>query len=113
MGRLMKYLKDYKKESVLAPLFKLLEAFFELLVPLVMASIIDRGIGSPETGSDMGHIGRMGACLLVLAVLGVFSSFCYQIFSALAAVGFSTKLRQALFDHIHSLSFTNNDKLVN
>ena len=111
MGRLMKYLKDYKKESVLAPLFKLLEAFFELLVPLVMASIIDRGIGSPETGSDMGHIGRMGACLLVLAVVGLLSSVTAQFFAARAAVGFSTKLRQALFDHIQSLSFTNIDKV--
>ncbi len=89
MGRLMKYLKDYKKESVLAPLFKLLEAFFELLVPLVMASIIDRGIGSPETGSDMGHIGRMGACLLILAVVGLLSSVTAQFFAARAAVGFS------------------------
>ncbi len=111
MGRLMKYLKDYKKESVLAPLFKLLEAFFELLVPLVMASIIDRGIGSPETGSDMGHIGRMGACLLILAVVGLLSSVTAQFFAARAAVGFSTKLRQALFDHIQSLSFTNIDRV--
>ncbi len=111
MGRLMKYLKDYKKESVLAPLFKLLEAFFELLVPLVMASIIDRGIGSLETGSDMGHIGRMGACLLTLAVVGLLSSVTAQFFAARAAVGFSTKLRQALFDHIQSLSFTNIDRV--
>lgn len=111
MGRLMKYLKGYKKESVLAPLFKLLEAFFELLVPLVMASIIDRGIGSPEAGSDMGHIVRMGACLLALAVVGLLSSVTAQFFAARAAVGFSTKLRQALFDHIQSLSFTNIDRV--
>lgn len=110
MGRLMKYLKDYKKESILAPLFKLLEAFFELLVPLVMASIIDRGIGNPDTGYDMGHIGRMGACLLALAAVGLLSSVTAQFFAAKAAVGFSAGLRQALFDHIQSLNFTNIDK---
>lgn len=106
MGRLMKYLKDYKKESILAPLFKLLEAFFELLVPLVMASIIDRGIAT----EDMGHIGKMGACLLALAAVGLLSSVTAQFFAAKAAVGFSSKLRQALFDHIQSLDFTNIDK---
>lgn len=106
MGRLMRYLKDYKKESVLAPLFKLLEAFFELLVPLVMANIIDRGIAD----SDMGYIGKMGACLLALAVVGLLSSVTAQFFAAKAAVGFSTKLRQALFDHIQGLNFTNIDK---
>ena len=106
MGRLMKYLKDYKKESVLAPLFKLLEAFFELLVPLVMANIIDRGIEN----SDMGYIGKMGACLLALAVVGLLSSVTAQFFAAKAAVGFSTKLRQALFDHIQGLNFTNIDR---
>ncbi len=106
MGRLMKYLKDYKKESVLAPLFKLLEAFFELMVPLVMANIIDRGI---ENG-DMGYIGKMGLCLLALAVVGLLSSVTAQFFAAKAAVGFSTKLRQALFDHIQGLNFTNIDK---
>lgn len=102
----MKYLKDYKKESILAPLFKLLEAFFELLVPLVMANIIDRGIIS----SDMGYIGKMGACLLALAVVGLLSSVTAQFFAAKAAVGFSTQLRQALFDHIQGLDFTNLDK---
>ncbi|MCM1056772.1 MAG: ABC transporter ATP-binding protein/permease [Firmicutes bacterium] len=106
MGRLMKYLKDYKKEAVLAPLFKLLEAFFELLVPLVMANIIDRGIEN----SDMGYVGRMGACLLALAAVGLLSSVTAQFFAARAAVGFSTKLRQALFDHIQGLNFTNIDR---
>lgn len=106
MGRLMKYLKDFKKEAVLAPLFKLLEAFFELLVPLVMANIIDRGIEN----ADMGYIGKMGLCLLALAAVGLLSSVTAQFFAAKAAVGFSTKLRQALFDHIQSLSFTNIDK---
>ena len=107
MGRLMKYLKDYKKESILAPLFKLLEAFFELLVPLVMANIIDKGI----VDSDMGYIGKMGACLLALALVGLLSSVTAQFFAAKAAVGFSTKLRQALFDHIQGLNFTNIDKV--
>ena len=107
MGRLMKYLKDYKKESILAPLFKLLEAFFELLVPLVMANIVDKGIAD----SDMGYIGKMGACLLALALVGLLSSVTAQFFAAKAAVGFSTKLRQALFDHIQGLNFTNIDKV--
>ena len=106
MKRLLKYLSDYKKESVLAPLFKLLEAGFELLVPLVMASIIDRGIAD----ADMGYIGKMGACLLALAVVGLVAAITAQFYAAKAAVGFSTKLRQALFDHIQSLNFTNIDK---
>lgn len=109
MRRLMKYLSDYKKESILAPLFKLLEAFFELLVPLVMASIIDRGIGD-LVNVDRGHIVRMGLCLLTLAVVGLVSSITAQFFAAKAAVGFSTKLRQALFDHIQGLDFTNIDR---
>ena len=107
MGRLMKYLKDYKKESILAPLFKLLEAFFELMVPLVMANIIDRGIAN----EDMGYIGKMGLYLLALAAVGLISSITAQFFAAKAAVGFSTKLRQALFDHIQGLDFTNIDKV--
>ncbi len=107
MKRLMKFLKDYKKESVLAPLFKLLEAFFELLVPLVMANIIDKGIGQ----ADMGYIGKMGICLITLAVVGLVSSITAQFFAAKAAVGFSTKLRQALFDHIQGLDFTNIDRV--
>ena len=106
MKKLLKYLADYKKETVLAPLFKLLEAGFELLVPLVVASIIDRGIAD----RDMGYIGRMGLVLVLLAVVGLAASVTAQYFAAKAAVGFSTKLRQALFDHIMSLDFTNMDK---
>ena len=106
MKRLMIYLKDYKKESILAPLFKLLEAFFELLVPLVMANIIDYGISN----QNMGYIGKMGLCLLLLGVVGLASSITAQFFAAKAAVGFSTKLRQALFNHIEDLSFTDIDK---
>lgn len=100
------YLKDYKKESILAPLFKLLEAFFELMVPLVMANIIDYGIFN----RNMGYIGKMGLVLLLLGVVGLASSITAQFFAAKAAVGFSTKLRQALFDHIEDLSFTDIDK---
>lgn len=106
MKRLMTYLKDYKKESILAPLFKLLEAFFELLVPLVMANIIDYGISN----RNMGYIGKMGLLLLLLGVVGLASSITAQFFAAKAAVGVSTKLRQALFDHIEDLSFTDIDK---
>ena len=106
MRKLLIYLKDYKRESVLAPLFKLLEAFFELLVPLVMANMIDRGI----TNRDMGFIGKMGACLLVLGIVGLVSSVTAQFFAAKAAVGFSTKLREALFGHIQGLNFTNIDR---
>lgn len=106
MKRLMMYLKDYKKESILAPLFKLLEAFFELLVPLVMANIIDYGISN----RNMGYIGKMGLLLLLLGVVGLASSITAQFFAAKAALGFSTQLRQALFDHIEDLSFTDIDK---
>ena len=107
MKRLFVYLKDYKKETVLAPLFKLLEAFFELMVPLVVANIID--IGIPK--GDMLYIGKMGAWLLALAIIGLTAAVSAQFFAAKAAVGFSTKLRQALFEHIQGLSFTNLDKV--
>ncbi|MBE5867064.1 MAG: ABC transporter ATP-binding protein [Lachnospiraceae bacterium] len=106
MKKLLKYLKDYKKETVLAPLFKLLEAFFELLVPLAVAGIIDRGI----EGADKGYIGLMGGCMVLLAVIGLVAAVTAQFFAAKAAVGFATKLRQALFDHIQDLNFTNIDK---
>ena len=84
MKRLLVYLKDYKKESILAPLFKLLEAFFELLVPLVMAGIIDRGIAE----NDKSYIVRMGLCLVALAAVGLTASITAQFFAAKAAVGF-------------------------
>ncbi len=91
---------------MLAPLFKLLEACFELFVPLVIASIIDRGIPN----EDMGYIGKMGLCLLALAIIGLVFAITAQFFAAKAAVTFSTKLRQALFEHIQGLNFTNIDK---
>ena len=106
MKRLLKYLKDYTRESILAPLFKLLEAGFELFVPLVMAKIIDQGIANRDGGTIL----RMGLCLVLLASVGLASSVTAQFFAAKAAVGFATKLREALFGHIQSLSFTNMDK---
>ena len=86
MWKLLVYLKDYKKESVLGPLFKLLEASFELMVPLVMASIIDVGIKN----RDGRYVMMMGGVLLLLAVVGLASSLTAQYFAAKAAVGFST-----------------------
>lgn len=106
MKRLMVYLKDYKKESILAPLFKLLEACFELFVPLVVANIIDYGISN----EDMGYIGKMGLILVGLAIVGLVSAITAQFFAAKAAVGFAAQLRQALFNHIQGLNFTNIDK---
>ena len=106
MKKLLKYLKDYKKETVLAPLFKLLEAFFELLVPLAVAGIIDRGI----EGGDKGYIGLMGGGMVALAVIGLVAAVTAQFFAAKAAVGFSTKLRQAMFDYIQGLEFESIDK---
>lgn len=107
MKKLLIYLKDYKKETVFAPLFKMLEATFELFVPLVMAAIIDRGIGQ----SDTGYVLRMGLILVALGLIGLLCSITAQYFAAKAAVGFSTGLKHALFDHIQSLSFTEIDTL--
>lgn len=107
MKKLLKYLSDYKKESVLGPLFKLLEASFELFVPLVVAAIIDKGIAE----SDIPYIIRMCAVLVILGLVGLGLSVTAQYFSAKAAVGFSTKLRHALFSHIQSLSHTELDRL--
>lgn len=105
--KLLIYIKDYKKECVLGPLFKLLEASFELLVPLVMAAIIDVGI----TNQDKPYIMKMCFVLILLGVVGLASSITAQYFAAKAAVGFSTKLRYALFEHIQSLSFTEMDTI--
>lgn len=107
MKSLLKYIKDYRKESILAPLFKMLEASFELLVPLVMAAIIDNGIAD----SDTPYIFRMGAVLVLLAAVGLASSVTAQYFSAKAAVGFASKLRNALFSHIQGLSYTELDTI--
>lgn len=105
MKKILKYLKEYKKECICAPLFKLLEASFELIVPLVMAAIIDNGI----TASDKSYIWKMGGVLVLLAAVGLISSVTAQYFAAKAAVGFSTKLRHILFEKIESLSFSKMD----
>jgi ABC-type multidrug transport system fused ATPase/permease subunit len=105
MKSLLKYIKDYKKQSILAPLFKMLEASFELMVPLVMAAIIDTGIAN----GDKNYIFKMGGVLVLLALVGLISAVTAQYFSAKAAVGFATNLRTALFAHIQSLSYTELD----
>lgn len=105
MKKLLVYLKDYKKESVLGPLFKLLEASFELIVPLVIAAIIDTGVAN----GDRGYVMKMCMVLVLLAVIGLTCSITAQYFAAKAAVGFSTKLRHALFEHIQTLSFSEMD----
>lgn len=105
--KILKYLKDYRKESILAPLFKMLEASFELLIPLVVAAIIDTGIPN----RDNSYIIRMCAIMIALGIIGLTCSLTAQYFSARAAVGFATKLRHALFSHIQSLSFTEMDTI--
>lgn len=105
MGKLLIYLRDYKKESILGPLFKLLEASFELIVPLVMAAIIDTGIAN----QDRTYVFQYGAILILLGLIGLICSITAQYFAAKAAVGFSTKLRHALFTHIQGLSFNEID----
>lgn len=105
MKKLLVYLKDYKKESILGPLFKLLEASFELAVPLVMAAIIDTGVSA----ADKPYIMKMCLVLVFLAAIGLICSITAQYFAAKAAVGFSTGLRHALFAHIERLSFSEMD----
>lgn len=107
MKSLLKYLKNYKKETILAPLFKMLEASFELFVPLVIASIIDTGI----PGHDTGYIVKMSLVLLALALIGLVCAITAQYFSAKAATGFVAELRHALFEHIQDLSFQTQDRL--
>ena len=101
MRKLLIYLKDYKKESILGPLFKLLEASFELIVPLVVASMIDVGIPA----QDKGYIVKMALVLVALGIIGLTSSVTAQFFAAKAAVGFATKVRHALFEQIQKLTF--------
>ncbi|HIZ44930.1 MAG TPA: ABC transporter ATP-binding protein/permease [Firmicutes bacterium] len=107
MKRLMVYLKNYKKECVLAPLFKMLEASFELLVPLVMAAVIDTGI----VNGDRGYVIRMCLVMIGLGVTGLICSVTAQYFAAKAAAGFATGVRHALFAHIQGLSYTEMDTL--
>ena len=105
MKKLLVYLKGYEKETVLAPLFKMLEALFELFVPLVMAAVIDTGIAR----GDRGYIVRMCLLLIALGIIGLVCSITAQFFAARAATGFSTRLRHALFSHIQGLSYTEMD----
>ena len=106
MRNLLIYLKDYKKESIIGPLFKLLEATFELIVPVIMARIIDIGIKNQDTL----YIWKMGAVLVIFGILGLTCSLLAQYFAAKAAVGFGTALRHDLFWHIENLSHAEVDK---
>ena len=107
MKNLLKYLKGYEKQCVLGPLFKLLEAAFELLIPLVVARIVDQGIGSGNTG----YIVKMCLVMVTLGIIGLAMAVCAQYFSAVAAVGFSTRLRHVLMEHILHLSYSQIDQL--
>ena len=107
MKKLLKYMKGYEKECVLGPLFKLLEASFELLIPLVVADIVDRGIGA----GDRNYVMRMCAVMIALGVIGLVCAVTAQFFAAKAAVGFSTRLRHAVMKHILGLSYTEIDTL--
>lgn len=107
MKKLLKYLKGYEKECVLGPLFKLLEATFELFIPLVVAAIVDTGIGN----SDRPYVFRMCLLMVALGIIGLVMAVAAQYFSAVAAVGFSTRLRHILMQHILGLSYSQMDQL--
>ncbi|MDY4543485.1 MAG: ABC transporter ATP-binding protein [Candidatus Ventricola sp.] len=107
MKKLFVYFKGYGRECVLGPLFKLLEASFELIIPLIVASIIDRGIAS----GDGGHVARMVLCMAALGLVGLLAAVTAQYFAAKAAISFSTRLRHALMAHIQTLSYTELDTL--
>ena len=107
MGKLLRFLKGYEKESILGPLFKLLEATLELFVPLIVASLIDVGIGN----RDLSYVIKMFIFLVILGVVGLAFSLTAQFFAAKAAVGFVKKIKHALFKHMEELSYTEIDKL--
>ena len=107
MKTLLAYLKGYKKESILAPLFKMLEASFELFVPLVMAAIIDVGIAN----QDKPYIVKMCFVLIALGIIGLVCSITAQYFAAKAATGVGTGIRHGLFEHIQKFTFTEMDQL--
>lgn len=107
MNRFKLLIKDYKKESILAPLFKLLESLFDLFVPLVIAGIINKGINN----NDFGYVVKMFMLLILLAIIGLACSIVAQYFAAKASVGFTTKLRQMLFEHIQGFSYQNLDEI--
>ena len=106
MFKITYYLKEYKKESIVAPLFKMLEASFELFVPLVMAAIVDTGIRNQDTG----YILKMGGILVLLAIIGLVCSITAQYYAAKASVGFGKSVRHDLFAHINSISYAEIDK---
>ena len=106
MKKLLRFMGHYKKETVLAPLFKMLEASFELFVPLVMAAIVDAGIKN----ADIPYILKMGLVLVALALIGLATAATAQYFSARAAVGFAAELKHALFEHIQSMNYAETDK---
>ncbi len=107
MKKLLRYLKDYKRDTILGPLFKLLEASFELLVPLIVASIIDKGIPA----GDKGHIGLMCLVLVALGIIGLAASITAQFFAAKAATGFAKQVKHALLVKIQSLTFSQQDRI--
>lgn len=107
MKKILIYLKRYEKQCVLGPLFKLLEATFELFIPLVVASIVDTGIAN----ADNRYIFKMCLIMIALGIIGLGMAVCAQYFSAVAAVGFSTRLRHAVLSHILGLSYTQFDQL--
>ena len=107
MKRLLRYLSDYKKECICAPLFKMLEASFELCIPLVVAAIIDNGIPS----NNHGYLIRMCLLMALLGAIGLTSTLFAQYFSAKAAVGFSKKLRRDMMAHIQTLTYTDLDHI--
>ncbi len=107
MKKLSVYLKEYTKESILAPLFKLMEVLFDLLIPVVIASMIDTGIAQ----NNLSHVYKCFWILILMAFVGLACSITAQYFAAKASIGFATNLRQAVFDHISSLSFTELDVL--
>ena len=102
MFKLLRFIKDYKKESILGPLFKLLEASFELIIPIIMACIIDVGIEN----KDENYIVKMCVIMTLMGIVGLVCSLTAQFFAAKAAVGFSTKLRKELFEHLQTLPFS-------
>ena len=107
MKKLLKYMKGYGRECVLGPLFKLLEASFELMIPLVVASIVDKGIGQ----ADNGHVVKMCLVMILLGIVGLVSAVTAQYFAAKAAVSFATRLRHAVMTHLLGLSYTEIDAL--
>lgn len=107
MKRLLKYLRNYKKELIFGPFFKLLEAIFELIVPVVMAKIIDNGIGN----NDSGYIFRMCGLIVLLGICGLAFALTCQYLAAKCAYGFGTELRSALYEHINKLSYSGIDKV--